>query len=256
MVPGQQDEELSLRRVSLFFPHNASPALDDVSLTIVAGEFVVIAGQNGAGKTSLLNVIAGTIQPTSGTVWFGRDDVTRQPDYVRARMLCRVFDNPAAGTVSDMSVEENLALAMTRGRPRGLRQALGSSQRDAMRETLAPLGLGLERRLDAAVSSLSGGQRQSLALAMAAIAKPDIVLLDEHLAALDPVTQTRVLQLTLKTLATLGCKALMVTHNLKHASELGDRLLVLRAGRIVADIVAADKGKRSEDLLSLLSNAT
>jgi putative ABC transport system ATP-binding protein len=210
-------------------------ALDGVSLTLEAGEFTTVIGANGAGKSSLINVIAGAARPTSGAVRLAGRDITRLPDYRRAGRIARVFDNPHAGTLPDLSIEDNLALALDRGRRRGLGWAVTARRRAVMREHLAQLGLGLERRLGDPVALLSAGQRQSLTLMMASLSRPQMLLLDEHVAALDPHTQARVIDLTVRLVEELGSTTMMVTHNMEHAIALGQRLLVLAAGRVIAD---------------------
>lgn len=216
-------------------------ALDRLSLAMPAGQFTTVVGSNGAGKSSLIQVISGAARPTEGTVRLGGRDVTRLPDHRRADRVARVFDNPHAGTVPELSIEDNLALAMARGRRRGLRLAVTRRHRNLMRERLAVLGLGLERRLTGPVRLLSAGQRQSLTMVMAALTTPEILLLDEHLAALDPGTRQRVLKLTVDIVTELECTALMVTHNMEHAIALGERLLVMSRGRVVADVAGPAK---------------
>jgi len=250
---------LDLRQVALVH-HRGRPnqvvALRDVTLTVPKGQFVTIVGSNGAGKSSLVKVVSGAAAPTHGTVWIGGREVTRQPDYRRARYVARVFDNPEAGTVADLSIEESIALAMRRGQRRLLRKAVTAKRRATMREALAVLGLGLENRLGDRVGLLSAGQRQSLTMVMATLSDPEVLLLDEHVAALDPATQQRVVELTVDIVGRTGCTALMVTHNMKHALDLGDRLLVLSRGRILADFSAADKARMSvDDLVHSISGA-
>lgn len=237
---------LDLRNVRLV--HNAGTttevvALRDLTLQVPAGQFVTIVGSNGAGKSSLVQVVSGALRPTTGSVRIGERDVTRWPDYRRAGLVARVFDNPHAGTAPELSIEENMALAIARGRRRSLRFATGAARRERMRSALSRLGLGLERRLPDTVAQLSAGQRQSLTLVMAGLQQPDVLLLDEHLAALDPGTQRRVLDLTLEIVAEIGGAALMVTHNMEHAIGLGDRLLVMSRGAIVRDFSGEEKAR-------------
>jgi putative ABC transport system ATP-binding protein len=224
--PGTPTEVVALQRLSLTFP---------------TGQFVTVVGSNGAGKSSLIQIISGAVGPTEGRIRIGDRDVTRMPDHRRAALVARVFDNPHVGTVPELSIEDNLALAMARGRRRGLRPAVTGRHRNVMRERLALLGLGLERRLSGPVRLLSAGQRQSLTMIMAALTTPEVLLLDEHLAALDPGTQRRVLKLTTDIVAELGCTALMVTHNMEHAIAIGERLLVMSRGRVVADLAGNAK---------------
>jgi putative ABC transport system ATP-binding protein len=205
-------------------------ALDGISLTLGAGEFTTVIGANGAGKSSLIGIIAGSVRPTSGAVRLDGRDVTGVPDSRRAARIARVFDNPHAGTLPELSIEDNMALALDRGRRRGLRWAVTARRRAVMREHLAVLGLGLEKRLHDPVALLSAGQRQSLTLVMAGLCRPRLVLLDEHVAALDPHTQTRVIALTVRLVEELGSTTVMVTHNMEHAIALGQRLLVKSRG--------------------------
>lgn len=226
--------------------HNAGTptqvvALDGVTLAIPSGQFVTVVGSNGAGKSSLANVVAGVYRPQRGRVSVAGRDVTRLADHARAGMVARVFDNPLAGTAPELSLEDNLAIAMARGRRRRLLPALSPSRRAVMRERLTTLGLGLEHRLSDPVSLFSAGQRQSVTMLMAGMVAPRVLLLDEHLAALDPRTQARVLDLTVRMHTTLGCTTLMITHNMQHAIDVGDRMLVMSRGRVVADLSGADK---------------
>ncbi|MFC4056195.1 ABC transporter ATP-binding protein [Actinomadura syzygii] len=235
---------LELNKVRLVHNQGTSTevvALHDLSLKVDTGQFVTVVGANGAGKSSMIQVISGAARPTSGTVRIGGADVTLRPDFGRARQVARVFDDPRAGTAPELSIEENLALAMSRGRRRRLRFAVTRSRRSVMREHLKQLGLGLEERLSAPVALLSAGQRQSLTMIMAGLTQPDVLLLDEHLAALDPGTAQRVLALTVDLSAELSCTSVMITHNMEQAISVGDRLLVMGRGRVIADISGAEK---------------
>lgn len=216
-------------------------ALAGLSLSVPTGEFVTVVGSNGAGKSSMIQVISGAVRPTSGQVIIANKDVTRQSDFRRAGKVARVFDNPHIGSIPTMSIEENMALAMARGRRRGLRMAVGRHQRVAMRDALSLLDLGLENRLTDPVRLLSAGQRQSLTMVMAALTTPEVMLLDEHLAALDPGTQKRVLEITVKLVEALGCTTIMVTHNMEHAIAVGDRLIVMSRGRIINEFAKDEK---------------
>ncbi|WP_341719200.1 ATP-binding cassette domain-containing protein [Micromonospora sp. FIMYZ51] len=216
-------------------------ALDDLSLRMPDGQFITVVGSNGAGKSSLVGVVSGEIRPTGGRVLIDGVDVTGLPDYRRSGRIARVFDNPHAGTMAELSIEDNMALAMDRGRRRSLQWAVTNRRRVTMRDRLAQVQLGLENRLRDPVGLLSAGQRQSLTLVMASLCDPQILLLDEHLSALDPVTQERVLQLTVQLIATMGCTSIMVTHNMAHAISLGDRLIVMSGGRIVCDYAGSAK---------------
>jgi putative ABC transport system ATP-binding protein len=244
---------VELRRLRVVF-HPQTPdervALDDVDLKLSAGTFTVVVGTNGAGKSTLLNVIAGSVRPASGAVLIGEQDVTGWPVHRRARFVARVFQDPMTGTAPTLTIEENLALAHLRGGRRSLRLALNGKRRNEYRALLAPFGLGLENRLASPVGLLSGGQRQVLALTMSTLARPDVLLLDEHTAALDP----RIAELVMKASADLirehRLTALMVTHNMRHALDHGDRLLMMDAGRIKLDIDAnSRKGMTVADLV-------
>lgn len=227
-------------------------ALSEFSLTIARGEFTTVVGSNGAGKSSAIAVISGAVRPTRGRVLINGRDVTRLPDYRRAAMVGRIFDNPHAGTVPAMTIEENMSLAMSRGQRRKLRWAVDNGRRATMRDALAQLGLGLEDRLTDPVGLLSAGQRQSLTMVMSALAAPDVLLLDEHLAALDPATQQRVLTITTDLVGRLNCATLMVTHNMQHAIDVGSRLIVMSRGRLIADF--AGEQKRSLSVRTLIDH--
>jgi putative ABC transport system ATP-binding protein len=216
-------------------------ALDGVSLELAPGSFAVVIGSNGAGKSTLLNAVAGSVALDAGSVAIGADDVTRWPVHRRARLVARVLQDPMLGTLPTLTVEENLALALMRADGRGLRRALGAPRRARFHALLAPYGLGLESRLGARAGLLSGGQRQVLALAMAVIHAPRVLLLDEHAAALDPKTAELVMSATVRAVGEGGLTTLMVTHNMQHAIRYGDRLLMMDAGRIRLDLAGADK---------------
>lgn len=216
-------------------------ALDGVTLELPAGAFAVVIGSNGAGKSTLLNAIAGSVELDEGSVRVGEDDVTHWPVHRRAHLVARVLQDPMLGTLPVLTVEENLALAEMRAAGRGLRPALGAARRRRYAALLAPYGLGLDGRLGARAGLLSGGQRQVLALAMAVMHAPRVLLLDEHAAALDPKTAELVLAATVQAVAAGGLTALMVTHNMQHAIHYGDRLLMMDAGRIRLDLAGAEK---------------
>lgn len=216
-------------------------ALRGVQLSLQPGEFVTVVGSNGAGKSSVVQVISGGARPSSGRVRMDGVDVTGWPDYRRAGLVARVFDDPRVGSAPELSIEDNLALALDRGRRRTLRFALNGSRRRLLRDRVARLGLGLEDRLHDRVGLLSAGQRQSLTMIMAGLTAPRVLLLDEHLAALDPATAQRVLQLTSELVSEMGCTTIMVTHNMDHALRMGDRLLVMSRGRIIHDLPHAEK---------------
>lgn len=216
-------------------------ALRGVDLTVRAGDVVTVVGSNGAGKSSAVQVISGAVRPTTGRVRLGGRDVTRWPDHRRAALVARVFDDPRLGSAPALSIEDNLALASARGRRRTLRLATSARHRTRMRDRLSVLGLGLEDRLHDRVELLSAGQRQSLTMVMAGLTAPQVLLLDEHLAALDPSTAQRVLALTVDLVHEVGSATVMVTHNMDHALGTGNRLLVMSRGRIVADLDADTK---------------
>ena len=211
-------------------------ALADVDIHLNDGDFVTVIGGNGAGKSTMLNAIAGVFPVDRGTIEIGGKNVTSLPEYKRAALLGRVFQDPMTGTAAAMNIEENMALAMRRGQKRGLRWGISSTERQMYREHLHMLGLGLEDRLGSKVGLLSGGQRQALTLLMATLRTPKLLLLDEHTAALDPKTAAKVLELTEKLVADQHLTALMVTHNMKDAIAMGNRLIMMHAGRIVVDV--------------------
>lgn len=224
-------------------------ALDDVSLSLEPGDFAVIIGGNGAGKSTLLNTIAGEITPDSGSVAIDGTDVVPMPTHRRAKWLARVFQDPLAGTAGTLTVAENLSIAQRRGKRSGLRWGLNANSRTFYQERVAALGLGLESRLDQKVGQLSGGQRQSLALAMAVLTSPKLLLLDEHCAALDPKTADLVMQETVRAVSDGKLTALMVTHNMQHAIEFGNRLIMMMSGRIVYEARGDEKAALTIDHL-------
>ena len=220
---------------------NEKVALDGIDLAVAPGEFVMVIGSNGAGKSTVMNVIAGDVFPDAGTVTLGGANVTRVPSYRRAAMIGRVFQDTNACTAPGLTVEENLALAMRRGsRPR-LRSPLDAEARQRFRDALTPIGLGLEERLGSHVDLLSGGQRQAVALVMAIAADPKLLILDEHCAALDPRTSETVMRATVEAVTRAGMTTLMVTHNMQQAIAFGTRLVMLHQGRVLLDITGAEK---------------
>ncbi|MDH4269469.1 MAG: ATP-binding cassette domain-containing protein [Dehalococcoidia bacterium] len=231
---------LKLRRISKVFSKGTVDqvrALDKINLDINSGDYIAVIGSNGAGKTTLLNVIAGVYPPENGGKIFVNDrDVTGLSEYRRAHYVGRVYQDPHVGTAAKMTIEENMAMALLRGQPRGLRAASNKQRRDLFHGALVPLGLGLENRLAALVGTLSGGQRQALALVMATLSKPAILLLDEHIATLDPRTAQIVLDLTDMVVTREKMTALMVTHNMELALRHGNRLIMMHKGRIVVDM--------------------
>jgi putative ABC transport system ATP-binding protein len=227
--------------------HRGTPdervALDGIDLEMAPGSFVVVIGSNGAGKSSLLNAIAGVLELDAGAVFIGGSDVTRWPVHARAALVARVLQDPMQGTLPSLSVAENLALAEMRAAGRGLGRALSAQRTARYAAILESYGLGLEGRLRASASVLSGGQRQVLALAMAVSAAPSVLLLDEHAASLDPKTAELVMASTVRAVRDARLTTLMVTHNMQHAIRYGDRLLMMDAGRIRLDVQGAEKSR-------------
>ena len=233
---------------------NEKRALNDLSITLNDGDFVTIIGGNGAGKSTMLNMIAGVYPVDSGSIIIDGTDVTKLPEFKRAKYLGRVFQDPMMGTAADMWIEENMALAARRGQARGLKWAITNKERNKFKEMLAELDLGLENRLSTKVCLLSGGQRQALTLLMAVMKKPKLLLLDEHTAALDPKTAAKVLALSDKFIEEEKLTALMVTHNMKDAIAHGNRLIMMNNGKIILDVSGEEKKKLTvEDLLSAFS---
>lgn len=236
---------LQLRDVSKVFARGTMDevrALNGVNLDVYDQDFVTIIGSNGAGKSTLLNIVAGVYPPErGGKVIINGDDVTNLEEYRRAAYVGRVWQEPEVGTARKLSLEENLSLALLRGQRRRLRSAINKNRRQLFREALAGLGLGLEDRLNTAVGTLSGGQRQALALVMATVSKPAILLLDEHIATLDPKTAQTVLRLSDDVIEREKMTAIMVTHNMEIALHYGNRLIMMHEGRIIVDMGEADK---------------
>ena len=236
---------------------NEKIALDGVSLTLETGQFVTVIGGNGAGKSTMLNAVAGTLSVDSGSIILDGVDITHMPEYRRAKYLGRVFQDPMMGTAGDMWIEENLALAAMRGKRRGFRWGVKKEDREFFRQQLATLELGLEDRLTVKTRLLSGGQRQALTLLMAALEKPKLLLLDEHTAALDPRTAAKVLEISDRIVAENHLTTLMVTHNMRDAIAHGDRLIMMDGGRIVLDISGEEKKKLTvQDLLQRFGQAS
>ena len=236
---------------------NEKTALDGVSLTLRDGDFVSVIGGNGAGKSTLLNAVAGTWLVDSGTIAIDGVNVTRLPEHKRARFIGRVFQDPMMGTAATMQIEENLALALRRGKRRTLRVGITAAERDQYRELLKILDLGLEERLTTKVGLLSGGQRQALTLLMATLQKPKLLLLDEHTAALDPKTAAKVLETTERIIQRDHLTTLMITHNMRDAIAHGNRLIMMYDGRIVVDVSGEEKRRLTvEDLLALFEKAS
>ena len=220
---------------------NEKVALKGIDLYVKEGDFITVIGGNGAGKSTMLNAIAGTYIVDTGMIKIGGEKVTAQPEHIRAKRIGRVFQDPMMGTASDMQIEENLAISLRRGKKRGLKWGVTKEERDIYKKLLKPFDLGLEDRLSTKVSLLSGGQRQALTLLMATIQKPDLLLLDEHTAALDPKTAGKVLSMTDELIRENGLTAIMVTHNMKDAIKYGNRLIMMMDGKIIYDVSGNEK---------------
>ena len=229
---------------------NEKQALKGIDLTLEDGDFVTVIGGNGAGKSTMLNAIAGVWPVDEGQIIIDGKDVTKLPEHKRAAFLGRVFQDPMNGTAATMGIEENLALALRRGQSRTLRAGIKASEREVYKRLLSTLGLGLEDRLTSKVGLLSGGQRQALTLLMATLKKPKLLLLDEHTAALDPKTAAKVLETTEMIINRDHLTTLMITHNMKDAITHGNRLIMMMEGKVILDIRGEEKKKLNvEDLL-------
>lgn len=236
---------------------NEKKALRGVDLTLNKGDFVTVIGGNGAGKSTILNLITGVFPADRGSIIIDGDNVTKLPEHKRAKLLGRVFQDPMTGTAADMQIEENLALAARRGKSRTLLPGVTKKEREEFRELVRRLGLGLEDRLTSKVGLLSGGQRQALTLLMATMNSPKILLLDEHTAALDPQTASKVLGLTDELVHESNITTLMITHNMKDALRLGNRLIMMYDGKIIYDISGEEKAHTDVgDLLELFASAS
>ena len=229
---------------------NEVRALRGVDLLLPGGQFVTVIGSNGAGKSTLFNVIAGVYPPTQGRIRIDEADVTGWPEHRRAALIGRVFQDPLMGTASSMTIAQNLTLALLRDRRLRLRAGVSPERLARFEALLAPLGLGLEKRLHTRVSLLSGGQRQAITLLMATMAQPKILLLDEHTAALDPATAIKILDITRQIVAQQGLTTLMITHNMQQALTTGDRTLMMDSGQVVLDLSAEEQvGMTVQDLV-------
>ncbi len=245
---------LEIQNVSRTF-HPGTPnevrSLRGVSLNLAGGSWTIIIGTNGSGKSTLLNAVAGTISVDDGKIRLAGHDVTRWPEHARASLIGRVFQNPFSGTSPSLTIEENLSLAARRGRRRGLGWGLKESLVAKMREEVSRLNMGLEDRLENAIGSLSGGQRQAITLLMATWLRPELLLLDEHTAALDPKSADLVIALTEQVIARDKLTTLMVTHSMHQAASLGDRLIMMHRGQVIHDFQGAEKRRlRPDDLLA------
>ena len=236
---------------------NEKTALNGLSLSLKDGDFVTVIGGNGAGKSTMLNAVAGTWFVDEGQILIDGTDVTKLPEYTRAAYLGRVFQDPMTGTAATMEIQENLALAKRRGKSRFLKPGITRQEREEYRELLKILGLGLEDRLTSKVGLLSGGQRQALTLLMATLQKPKLLLLDEHTAALDPKTAAKVLEITETIVNRDHLTTLMITHNMKDAIKHGNRLIMMMDGQIILDIEGEEKKKLTvRDLLDQFERAS
>ncbi len=245
---------LELKNISLFFNKGSANeicALNDISLTVSKGDFITVIGSNGAGKSTMLSTLAGTYQPNSGKIILQEKNITAWPEYKRARYMGRVFQDPLLGSCGSLSIAQNMALALRRTRPKTLKKGVTKKDREFFREKVYSIGLGLENRLDDTMGLLSGGQRQALTLLMATMVRPEILLLDEHTAALDPKTANQTLRLTDHLIAEMQLTSLMVTHNMSQALRFGNRIVMLHQGKIILDKSGEHKkALKVDDLLA------
>ena len=236
---------------------NEKKALNGINLHLEEGDFVTVIGGNGAGKSTMLNMIAGVYPIDSGKIEIDGVNISREPEYKRARYIGRVFQDPMMGTASGMEIQENMALAFRRGKMRGLGWGIKANEKDFYHDALMKLGLGLQTRMTNKVGLLSGGQRQALTLLMATLQKPKLLLLDEHTAALDPKTAKKVLEITQEIVEEQNLTTLMITHNMKDAISIGNRLIMMHEGRIIYDISGDEKRNLEvEDLLKKFEEAS
>ncbi len=251
---------LEIKNVTKIFNYgtvNEKRALSGLNLTLKEGDFVTVIGGNGAGKSTMLNIVAGVYPVDCGQIIVNGKDVTKLPEYKRAKYLGRVFQDPMFGTAATMQIDENLALASRRGLSRTLRSGISAKEREGYRELLKQLNLGLEDRMTSKVGLLSGGQRQALTLLMATLKKPDLLLLDEHTAALDPKTAKTVLDITDKIVTENHLTTLMITHNMKDALRLGNRIIMMHEGHVIFDAEGEEKKKLTvADLLQKFEQAS
>ena len=234
---------------------NEKKALQSLNLHLNEGDFVTVIGGNGAGKSTMLNAVAGVWPVDEGRISLDGNDITALPEHKRASLIGRVFQDPMMGTAPNMWMEENLALALRRGKRRGLRWGISNAEREMFVEKLKTLGLGLEERMTAKVGLLSGGQRQALTLLMASMKKPKLLLLDEHTAALDPATAAKVLEISDQIVQENNLTTLMITHNMSDAIKHGNRLIMMNEGRIIFDVAGEEKKHLSkQDLMELFAH--
>lgn len=236
---------------------NEKKALNGINLHLDEGDFVTVIGGNGAGKSTMLNMIAGVYPIDSGKIEIDGVNISREPEYKRARYIGRVFQDPMMGTAAGMEIQENMALAFRRGKTPGLGWGIKANEKDFYHDALLKLGLGLQTRMTNKVGLLSGGQRQALTLLMATLQKPKLLLLDEHTAALDPKTAKKVLEITQEIVEEQNLTTLMITHNMKDAISIGNRLIMMHEGRIIYDISGEEKRNLEvEDLLKKFEEAS
>jgi len=229
---------IELKDVSMIFNQgtvNENQAISNINLRVKPGDFITVIGSNGAGKSTLFNLIAGTITPSYGTIFLNDRNVTREPEYKRAKQIGRIFQNPLLGTAGNMSLEDNMMITYRKGF-KWLKRSLNHARRELFRSELVQLRMGLEDRMKENLAMFSGGQRQALTLLMVVLSKPDLILLDEHTAALDPKNAAIVLELTNKFIEEYKLTAMMITHNMSHAIEFGNRLLMMDKGEIIFDV--------------------
>lgn len=245
---------LKLENINKIFNEDTADekiALLDIQLQLEPGDFVTIIGSNGAGKSTMMNMISGALTPDLGHVTINNTVVTKLPEYKRSQFIGRVFQDPMAGTAPNMTIEENLAIAYSRNKKRGIRIGVNRKRKQLFKESLQSLGLGLEDRLNAKVGLLSGGERQALSLLMATFTKPDILLLDEHTAALDPSRAALITNLTRELVAKDQLTTLMITHDMQQAIDLGNRLIMMDKGQIILEVNTEDKKNLTiEDLMN------
>jgi len=252
---------LEINNISKTFNRTGNPedlkvALDNISIKINDGDFITIIGGNGSGKTTLMNIITGVVLPDSGNIILKNEDITPLHEYQKAKYFGRVFQDPVMGTCGDMSIWENLELAYKRGFKRGLKWGFNNERKEKFIKQLEEFDLGLENRMNQKVKTLSGGQRQALTLIMATINRPEVLLLDEHTAALDPKTAKKVLTLTDKIVNQNKLTTLMITHNMRDALTYGNRLIMLHQGHILLDVSGKEKEKlTTNDLLNMFDEA-
>jgi len=230
---------------------NEVKALDNIDLQVATGDFITIIGSNGAGKSTLFHALAGSISVDEGRIELDGIDVTNQPEYLRAKEIGRIAQDPMASTAAEMTVEENLAMAYIRGQKRGLKRAVTPARSKMFKKALAEIGMGLENRLRVPVGTLSGGQRQALALVMATLSRPKLLLLDEHTAALDPKAARLIMDITQRLVAKYKLTTFMITHNMEQAIRFGNRLIMMHRGKVILDIGPGEKEKLTvQDLIT------